>query len=164
MRTPLVNDIIIRSGTEYMTEDKVIAAHEEDLRKVLDELDKHSMVCKRTKASLFVREVEFAGHVVGHRQRRLMPGKLAALHHSERPQTISKLRSVLGFCNYSSGYVRLHAELSGPLHKMLQVGKFDGREGSKKKLFWTPEAHDAFDRLKEGLKGQLGLFVVDPDK
>ena len=55
----------------------------------------------------------------------------------------------MGLCNYYSGYVRMYAELSGPLHKMLQVTKFDGRKGSKKKLAWTPEAKDAFSRLKE---------------
>ena len=109
-------------------------------------------------------EVEFAGHVVGHGQRRPMPGQLASLHHWEKPQTISELRSFMGFCNYYSGYVRMYAELSGPLHKMLQVGKFNGRKGSKKKLAWTLEAEDAFSRLKERLLGQLGLFRVDLDK
>ena len=161
---PFVDDIIIRSGTEDMTEDELIEAHEKDLRQVLSELDKHNMVCKPTKASLFVKEVEFAGHVVGHGQRRPMPGKLASLHHWEKPQTISELRSFMGFCNYYSGYVRMYEELSGPLHKMLHVGKFDGQKGSKKKLAWTPEAEDAFSRLKERLLGQLGLFLVDPDK
>ena len=161
---PFVDDIIIGSDMENMTEDKLIDAHEKDLRRVLSELDKHNMVCKPTKASLFVKEVEFAGHVVGHGQRRPMPGKLASLHHWEKPQTISELRSFMGFCNYYSGYVRMYAELSGPLHKMLQVGKFDGRKGSKKKLAWTPEAEDAFNSLKERLLGQLGLFLVDPDK
>ena len=131
---------------------------------MLSELDKHNMVCKPTKASLFVKEVEFAGHVVGHGQRRPMPGKLASLHHWEKPQTISELRSFMGFCNYYSGYVRMYAELSGPLHKMLQVSKSDGRKGGKKKLAWTPEAEDAFSRLKERVLGQLGLFLVDPDK
>ena len=161
---PFVDDIIIGSGTENMTEDELIDAHEKDLRRVLSELDKHNMVCKPTKASLFVKEVEFAGHVVGHGQRRPMPGKLTSLHHWEKPQTISELRSFMGFCNYYSGYVRMYAELSGPLHKMLQVGKFDGRKGSKKQLAWTPEAENAFSRLKERLLGQLGLFLVDPDK
>ena len=66
--------------------------------------------------------------------------------------------------NYYSGYFRMYAELSGPLHKMLQVGKFDGRKGCKKKLAWTAEAEDAFNRLKERLLGRLGLFLVDPDK
>ena len=161
---PFVDAIIIRSGTEDMTQDELIEAHEKDLRRVLSELDKHNMVCKPTKASLFVREVEFAGHVVGHGQRRPMPGKLASLHHWEKPQTISELRSFMGFCNYYSGYVRMYAELSGPLHKMLQVGKFDGQKASKKKLAWTPEAEDAFSRLKKRLLGQLGLFLVDPNK
>ena len=82
---PFVDDIIIGSGTEDMTEDKLIEAHEKDLRRVLSELDKHNMVCKPTKASLFVKEVGFAGHVVGHGQRRPMPGKLASLHHLEQP-------------------------------------------------------------------------------
>ena len=161
---PFVDDIIIGSGTEDMTEDEIIEAHEKDLRRVLSELNKHNMVCKPTKASLFVKEVEFAGHVVGHGQRRPMPGKLASLHHWEKPQTISELRSFMGFCNYHSGFVRMYAELSGPLHKMLQVGKFDGQKGSKKKLAWTPETEDAFSRLKGRLLGQLGLFLVDPDK
>ena len=161
---PFVDDIIIGSGTEDMTDDELIEAHEKDLRRVLGVLDKHSMVCKPTKASLFVREVGFAGHVVGHGERRPMPGKLAALRHWEKPRTISELRSFMGFCNYCSGYVRMYADLSGPLHKMLQVGKFDGRKGSKKKLAWTTEAEEAFDKLKERLLGQLGLFMVDPDK
>ena len=93
-----------------------------------------------------------------------MPRKRASLHHWEKPQTISELRSFMGFCNYYSGYVRMYAELLGPLHTMLQVGKFDGRKGSKKKLALTPEAEDAFSRLKERLLGQLGLFLVDLDK
>ena len=161
---PFVDDIIIGSGTEDMTEDELIEAHEKDRRRVLRELDKHNMVCKPTKASLFVKEVDYAGHVVGHGQRHPMPGKLASLQHLEKPQTISELRSFMGVCNYYSGYVRMYAELSGPLHRMLLVGKFDGRKGSKKNLAWTPEAEDAFSRLKERLLGQLGLFLVDPDK
>ena len=102
---PFVDDIIIGSGTEDMTEDELIEAHEKDLRRVLSDLDKHNMVCKPTKASLFVKEVGFAGHVVGHGQRRPKHGKLASLHHWEEPQTISELRSFMGFCNYYSGYV-----------------------------------------------------------
>ena len=77
---PIVDDIIIGSGTEDMSEDESIKAHEKDLRRVVDVLDRHQRVCKPTKASLFVKNVEFAGHVVGQGQRRPMPGKLAALN------------------------------------------------------------------------------------
>ena len=158
-----VDDIIIGSGTEDMSEDELIKAHEKDLKRVLNVLDRDQMVCKPKKASLFVKEVEFAGHVVGHGQRRPMPGKLAALNHWERPTTISALRSLMGFCNYCSNYVQMYAKTSGPLHKMLQVGKFDGRKGSKKKLGWTTEAEEALETLKRTLLGKLALFLINPD-
>ena len=100
---PIVDDIIIGSGTEDMTENELVEAQEKDQRRVLSELDKHNMVCKPIKASPFVRAVEFAGHVVGHGQRRPMPRKLASLHHWEKPQTISELRSFMGFCRLLFG-------------------------------------------------------------
>ena len=79
-------------------------------------------------------------------------------------QTISELRSFMGFCNHHSGYVRMYSDLSGPLDKMLQVGQLDGRKGSKKKLPWTTEAEEAFDNWMERPVGQLGFFLVDRDK
>ena len=161
---PFVDDIIIRSGTEDMSEDELIKAHGRDLRRVLDVLDRHQMVCKPTKASFFVKELEFAGHVVGHMQRRPMPGKLADLNPWEQPTTISELRSFMGFCNYFSRYVQMYAELSGPLHRMLQVEKFNGCKGSKKKLAWTTEAEEMFETLKIPHLGKLGLFLINPDK
>ena len=161
---PFVDDIIIGSGREDMSEDELIKAPKKDLRGVLGVLDRHQMVCKPTKASLFVKEVEFAGHLVGHGQFRPMPGKLAALNRLERPTTIRELRSFIGFCNYFSGCVRMYAELSGPLHKMLQVGKFDGRKGRDKKLACTTEAQEALETLKRTVLGKLGFFLINPDK
>ena len=102
---PFVDDIMIGSGTEDTWEDKLTKAQEKYLRRVLDVLDRRQMVYKPTKASLFLKEVEFAGHVVGHGQRRPMLGKLAPLNHWERPTTVSKLRSFMGFCNYSRASV-----------------------------------------------------------
>ena len=60
---------------------------------MIDVLDRHQMVCKPTKACPSVKEVKVAGHVVGHGQRRPMPGKLAPLTNWERPKIISDLRS-----------------------------------------------------------------------
>ena len=47
---PFVDGTIIGSGTEDTTDNKLIEAHEKDLRRVLGVLDRHSMVCKPTKA------------------------------------------------------------------------------------------------------------------
>ena len=110
---PFVHDIIIGSGTEDMIDEELIEAHEKDFRRVSGVLDKHSMVCKPRKASLFGTKVEFAGHVVRHGQRRPLPQKLAALRHWEKPQNISELLPFMGCYNYFSGYVRMYADLRG---------------------------------------------------
>ena len=145
---PFFDDMIIGSGTEDMLEDELIKAHQKELTRVLDVLDCHQMVCNPTKASSFVREVECAGQEVGHALRRLMPGELAALTHGERTKTISELQSFMAFCNCYSGYIRIYAqERSGPLHKMLQVAKFDLRKGSKKQLALTAEAEEVFKTI-----------------
>ena len=129
---PFVDDIIIGSGTEDMSEDELIKAHEKDLRRVLDVPDRYQMVCKPTKASLFVKEVEFAGHVVGHGQRRPMPGKLAALNHWERPTTISGWRSFMGFCNYYSGYECM-PNSRDHCTKCCTLGSLMGARGARKR-------------------------------
>ena len=103
---PFVDDIIIRSGTEDMTEDELIQAREKDLRRVLSQLDKHNMVCKPTKASLFVREVEFAGHVVGHGQRRPMLGKLALCTTGRSPRPSANSDPSWGYIRAMSGCMR----------------------------------------------------------
>ena len=41
---PFVDDIVVESGTEDMTDDELIAAHEKELRRKFGILDKHSMV------------------------------------------------------------------------------------------------------------------------
>ena len=58
----------------------------------------------------------------------------------------------------------MYADLSGPLHRILQAGKLDGCKGSKKKLAWTTKAEEEFDKLKKRLFGALSLFLLDPDK
>ena len=60
------------------------------------------------------------------------PGNWQHYATGKSPKTISELRSFMGFCNYYSGYVRMYADLLGPLHKMLQVGKFDGGKQARK--------------------------------
>ena len=77
---------------------------------------------------------------------------------------MSELWSFMKLCNYYSGYVQISADLLEPVHRVLQVGKFDGRKGSKKKLAQRTETEEAFDNVKERLLRQKRLFLLDPDK
>ena len=58
----------------------------------------------------------------------------------------------------------MYAEHAVPLTKLLQVGREDGKKGSKKALAWTPESEKAFDDMKAALLKPLSLHLLNPDK
>ena len=94
---PYVDDVIVGSTGE--TEEELLKNHEADLRRTLELLAEAQLVADPRKAQLFVREVEFCGHVLREGQRYPAPGKLRALEKWEMPKTLSELRGFLGFCN-----------------------------------------------------------------
>ena len=157
-----IDDVII--GSTGDTEEELVANHEKNVRAVLDRLEKHRMYASPKKAHLFVREVEFCGHVLREGRRSPAPGKLLSLHKWEAPRIITQLRGFLGLTNYYSGYVKNYAEIASPLMDMLQVGKHDGKKGSTLPLKWNSTTRAAFEELKRVLTTELELYTIDPDK
>ena len=156
-----VDDVII--GSTGDTEEEVLKNHERDLRHVLDVLAHNQLFVDQKKAHLFMREVEFCGHVLREGKKVPSPGKLSSIQKWELPQTISQLRGFLGLANYYSVYVRNYAQLAGPLMELLKVDKELGKKGSKVLLPWSPPLVQAFEVLKKALTVELELFQVEPD-
>jgi hypothetical protein len=98
-----IDDIII--GTWVEEGEDLLLKHNEDVRKVLEVLKENKLVVDIKKCHFFVPEVEFCGHILGGGRRRPAPGKLMAIEKWEVPDTITKLRSFLGFTHYYNGYV-----------------------------------------------------------
>ena len=159
-----VDDIIVGSGTEGMTDEEVLAANEADLRRVLGLLVSLQLTGSADKATIAVNEVEFAGHVVGMGQRKPIPGKIAAVENWERPKTVSEMRAFLGFCNYYSGYVRMYEETAAPMTALLKGNRDETKKGSNKPIIWDDKASDAFEAMKRALLDKLKLWLINPDK
>ena len=123
---PYIDDIII--GSKGSTEDELIANHERDLRAVLDTLAIHQIYVDPRKAHMFMREVEFCGHVLREGRRSPAPGKLRAIQKWEAPKSITQLRGFLGLTNYYSGYVKGYAQLAAPLMDSLKVTRAEGKK------------------------------------
>ena len=157
-----VDDVIISSGGATPME--AVKNHYDDLTRVLNIFRKNKLVCDMEKAQLFVSHVEYCGHIVGGGSRRPAPGKLTALEKWRLPETVTELRSYLGFCNWYGDYIPMYAEIAAPLHAMLQLKRSEGKKGSTAKLKWTEEAIAAFHQLKEVLLKRLELELVDPDR
>ena len=159
---PYVDDVIIGSTGE--TEAELIHNHERDLRKVLKVLEAAGLVADPGKAQLFVREVEFCGHLLRDGQRYPSPGKLLPIQKWELPPTLTKLRGFLGLCNYYEEYVPGYAEIAWRIMEKLKVRGPDAKAGSNLKLEWTPEEMEAFHALKKALSQALSLYQVVPDE
>ena len=146
-----------------MSYDELLEAHERDFTRLLDLLVRHKLTGSSDKATIAVREVVFAGHVVGNGQQKPIPGKVAAIEHWEKPRTVSELRAYLGFCSYYSGYNKMYAEYATPMIAMLKGNREDTKKGSKKAVVWIDESDRAFEGMKQALLSGVSLHLVDPD-
>ena len=102
-------------GTTSEDDAMLLSKHLEDVRKVLSTLAKHEILVNPKKVQMFMRQVEFCGHILSEGKRRLAPSKLMAVQKWEVPKTVTQLRGFLGLTNYYSTYVKNYAHMAGPL-------------------------------------------------
>ena len=158
------DDIIVGTDTSGLSEEEGLKKHEAELCAVLDLLAAHKLVVDGSKAQLFVRAVEFCGHIMENGSRRPSPGKLRCLENWELPRTITAMRAFLGFTNYYHAYVPQYAAYAAPLSDKLKVGKEEGKRGSQKALSYTPEEEQCFQTLKTLLVHGLEVQIPNPDR
>ena len=159
---PYVDDIIV--GSTGDTKEELLKNHEKDLRAVLETLKVNRLVVDPKKANLFVKEVEFCGHVLRQGERSPAPGKLLSIQNWELPDTITALRGFLGLTNYYSSYVKDYANLAAPLMEKLKVGRTEGKKGSTKPVKWDDASIEAFHTLKSALGLGLQVFQLEPEQ
>ena len=87
---PYIDDIII--GSTGTSEQEIMDNHERDLRAVLETLAINKIYVDPKKAHLFMKEVEFCGHVLREGRRSPAPGKLRVIQNWEAPRTVTQLR------------------------------------------------------------------------
>ena len=74
-----IDDIIIATEGEGLTEAELVALHGKQLNQVLDILDANQLICGPKKGKLFLKSVEFCGSLLENGTRRPSPGKLVAI-------------------------------------------------------------------------------------
>ena len=159
--TPYIDDILV--GTSVEEGEDLLAAHDRDLRRVMERLKEEQFVVD-DKANFFVPEVEFCGQILGYGNRRPAPGKLMAIEKWEVPRTITALRAFLGFTNYYNSYIHMYAQVAARLQDKLKVPRELGKKGSKQRVEFDAEDLEAFEELKRRLCQGLSLQRVNPDK
>ena len=129
-------DVIIFSRTEE---------HLERMRVVFDCLREHGLKLKPSRCDVFKTEVNYLAHHVS--KKGVLPSKknLEAIAECPPPDTYTKVKSFVGLVGHYRCFIKRFANIAAPLYDLTS------RENKDKKsehLDLSPEAHEAFDRLK----------------
>ena len=130
------------------------------LRVVLLRFRKACLKLNPRKCFLLQKQVRYLGHVVSEKGIATDPEKVEAIRAWPTPTTVKEIRSFVGLCSYYRRFIAGFSDIAQPL---LQC--------AEKTYIWTPEAEEAFQKLKQALTEAPvlgypkadGDFVVDTD-
>ena len=74
-----IDDVIMPMEEEGLTEEELVALHENQLHQVMDILGANQLFCGPKKGKLFLKSVEFCGSVSENGTCRPSPGKVIAM-------------------------------------------------------------------------------------
>ena len=107
-----LDDIIVLGQTP---EDHLVR-----LNAVCNKLKAAGLKLKPSKCELFRKQINYLGHVVGHKGVSTDPKKIEAVTEWPRPTTVTEVRSFLGIVSYYRRFVPNFSKVAKPLNNLLQ--------------------------------------------
>ena len=98
---------------------KDIPSHLERLRGVFTKLREAGLKLKPSKCEFFREKIHYLGHVVSKLEIETDQTKIEAIRAWPRPQTVTDVRSFLGFTNYYRKFIRKYAQVTKPLNLLI---------------------------------------------
>ncbi|GJV10914.1 putative reverse transcriptase domain-containing protein [Tanacetum coccineum] len=115
-----IDDILIYSKTQE--------EHVEDLRLVLGLLKKEKLYAKFSKCEIWLKEVQFLGHVINGDGIHVHPSKIEAVKNWKVPRTSTEVRSFLGLARYYRRFIKNFSKIVKSLTILTQKFLPDGPE------------------------------------
>jgi RNase H-like domain found in reverse transcriptase/Integrase zinc binding domain/Chromo (CHRromatin Organisation MOdifier) domain/Integrase core domain len=111
------------------------------------------------KSQFNLPEVQYLGHIVGRDGLKVDPKKVEAVKNWPRPETVTQVRSFIGFVNYFRRFIDHFSERAAPLNELLK-----GASKKHARVTWTSACQKAFEELKTCLTTAPVLVVPDFSK
>ena len=128
--------------------------YEHDLNAVFKRFQKAQLCVKESKCALYLKKVEFLGHVVSADGVSVQTSKINTARDQPAPTSTTELQCFLGLANYYRWFVKGFAKVAATLTDILQGKKFFKFDGDQ---------HAAFDTLKLALTLAPAVKVYDPE-
>ena len=132
-----LDDVIIFSQTEE--------EYLKQMRVVFDRFQEHGLKLKPSKCEVFKTEINYLAHRVS--KRGVLPSKknLEAIAQCPPPDTYTKVKSFVGLVGHYRRFIKGFANIAAPLYDLTSG---DNKDKKSEYVDLSPEAREAFDRLK----------------
>ena len=110
---------------------------------------------KFSKCELWLKEVNFLGHVISAQGILVDPTKVDAVLQWERPKTVTEIRSFVGLASY---YRRFIENFYGVVAPLTQLTRKD------QPFAWTDRCEESFIELRKRLTSAPVLVILDTGK
>jgi len=122
---------------------------------VLDKLEANDLFIHPDKSEFFTTKVSFLGFVCDEGKLAMEDQKVSGIADWPPPENQRQVRSFIGFCNFYKRFIERYADMCIPLNDLLRKST---------KWAWTPERHNAFEKLKVAFVSKPVLLIPDYEK
>jgi len=127
----------------------------EKLHAILSCLNNVGLKVKPSKCSLFKERISFLGHMVSAAGIDPQEEKIQSIQNWPVPKCVRDVRAFFGLASYYRKFVQNFASNAEPLSALTKKGV---------RFSWSPEAQQAFERLKRALAETVTLAYPQPDQ
>ena len=142
-----IDDLIIHAQTI----DELISR----LRTVFETLRKFNMTVNPAKCRFGLSEIEYVGHIIDPTGLSFSKDKKEKVRMFPKPMNCKHVKQFLGLVNYFRDHVQNISVLMKPMQQM--IIKYE----KARRVQWTPEAEEAFEKIKDAIVDSAKLYFVD---
>ncbi|XP_073222503.1 uncharacterized protein [Cicer arietinum] len=125
---PFLDKFVVVFIDDILIYSKSLEEHEVHLRQVLQVLKVKRLYANLGKCEFWLEEVKFLGHVISKEGIAVDPTKVEAVVAWKQPQTVTKIRSFLGFAGYYRRFIEGFAKIAASLTQIIRNNHiFHGR-------------------------------------
>lgn len=128
------------------------SSHLATLVRIADQFRRANLTLNLSKSKFCVTEVKYLGFVIGHGGLKTDPEKVDAILAWPTPRNLKQVRGFLGLSGWYRRFIDNFSTVVFPITEVLST---------KKKFEWTPEAAQAFSRIKTLLT--TAPVLINPD-
>ncbi len=128
--------------------------HDEHVRKVLDRLREAGLQADIRKCEFGVQRTKYLGFILTTKGLETDPDKTEPLRNWVRPDTVTGVKSFLGFCGFYRQFIRDFGKIAKPLTMLTRPSE---------PFTWTEECTQAFEMLRNCLLSTQAIYHFNPE-